>query len=189
MRHFLIAAFTVLVLSVSVQAAEGWSLKEKRDNFQLYVNKCDPIGIDVYFTGEKGIRLTKESIETAARSRLRAAHLYGSKPGPVSGILLISVVVARWDEPVFHYRIWFTKQQLDKMSQLTSWSPTGWTRGALIVGSSDALSAISQSLDSFLDDFLRVNDCICDPARLFSPKPRLGCPMPYDPFDEANNRL
>ena len=188
MKKTAIIIMTMFCLT-QARAEDGWSVAQKRENFQLYVNRCGPIGLEVYANIAEEIGLTKELIETAARSRLRATHLYGAETEPVSGILVISVVVASWGKTVLHYQMWFEKHQQDEMSRLSGWSPTGWMRGALVPHNNDARSAIAATLDEFLDDFLRVNECICDPARRFEPKPSLSCSVPFDPFDEEENRI
>ena len=104
------------------------------DRIQLFA-KCGDIGFQVYLSAgpENGVR---EALETAGRSRLRAARIYKPSPEPVNGVLMLSVNVIRG--VAFSYRVWFEKPQVDKMAgfEFADWSPTGWTRGA-IAGTTD----------------------------------------------------
>ena len=144
---FLVITFIEATFAAAfADEADGWSNKEKLENFQLYVSECNLIGIEIYFKVHKGVALTRKSIETAARSRLRAARLYGGLSDPVSGVLAISVVATSWGS---HYRVWFLKRQLDEMSQISNWSPAGWTRGHSSQALSTPLCLLRGALTNF----------------------------------------
>ena len=172
MRHFLISVLTVLALGWSMQALadkiisrEGAGEIAERitiDMIHLYAEECGPVWLIVRTDGGEEIGLAKEPLETIARSRLRSAHLYAAmNEGIAVGILVVSVRVVG---AAVAYRIWFEKDQLDKMSGISDWSPTGWGISSLGIHDGTAeyiFPSVSLALDMFVDDFLRVNEDAC----------------------------
>ena len=97
---------------------------------------------------------------------------------------MVSVTVA--GDRAFAYDVWFEKMQIDTMADMgfADWSPTGWTRGAVGIGTDTnfILGSLSRVFDEFIDEYLRVNsDAACV-------QPRLGPPLDYDPFAEEEER-
>ena len=137
--------------------------QERRESYEYYTlwTNCEHVGINVYVQDGKAIGLTQESIEVAARSRLRSMRLYGAPSEPVSGILHIDVLVSPQNH-AFTYQIWFAKYQTDIIAGTTFRSPAGWSKW-VFGGASDANGirhGISSYLDIFVDDYLRVNEAL-----------------------------
>ena len=152
------------------------------DQIHLFAN-CGDVGLKVYTNADADEKL-RTSLETAARSRLRGARIYTDPPGPVDGILMVSVIVA--GDRAFAYHVWFEKMQTDKIADMgfADWSPTGWTRSAVGIGTDTSfiLGSLSRVFDEFIDEYLRVNsDAACVQSRL-------GPPLDYDPFAEEVER-
>ena len=130
------------------------------DRFRLF-NECRPMRLLVESLPADAaeLGLTKASIQVAVESRLRSARLYDSEStfGPY---LYVNVnVVGR----AFHASLEYNKLVRDPASDVpgtaTTWDirSTG-THGA---DSSYILSAISELMDRFLVEYLRVNESAC----------------------------
>ena len=107
----------------------------------------------------KKIGLTKEAIQAAVESRLRSARLY--KSGPLKPHIYVSVNVLR---KAFSISLEFKKPLYDRFSDETLDAPT-WQKG--VVGTHGGskgyiLSTISEYMDRFLVEFLRVNEDACE---------------------------
>ena len=105
------------------------------------------------------IDLAKASIQVAVESRLRSARLYDSEStfGPY---LYVNVnVVGR----AFNTSLKYNKQVYDLASDVTSAANTWNTSftGTHGGGSNYILSTISELMDSFLVEYLRVNEAAC----------------------------
>lgn len=140
-----------------------YSAEEERDFFQLFT-ECGRIGLLVVVEDGEEIGLTKEAVETASRSRLRAARIFSPSPDPMSGLLFVYVNIGDDDMNVFSHRAQFAKFLFDDYTGLRRLSPAGWTYGGLGMHGRDVnfvLSYISRSLDAFIDDYLRVNAGEC----------------------------
>ena len=161
---------------------------------------CGQIGLDVYVQNGQEIGLLEESVKIAARSRLRSARLYKEPPGPVSGILDVSVHILR-DGPAFSHRTEFRKIRLDVMTDSYVLSPSGWDSmyfGTHGKNANYVLSSLSKSLDLFIDDFLRINnDGACEPIHReaavgeeeeskFVSLEEMGLPADYNPFPDES---
>lgn len=151
-----------------------------QERFQLF-NECQPVGLSVVLNDDDGNlpELTEERVQTLAESRLRAARLFlqfnfrrlrvltGEAPLPV---LLISVDVSRLS--VFGV-VAFNKPLHDPLSGVTelfrTWAdvrPDSFT-GTRRSGADRAASAmqrLSESLDTFVLEYLRVNEESCTGA-------------------------
>ena len=105
----------------------------------------------------KEIGLTKESIQAAVESRLRAARLYNSKK---IQYLYVSVSV---DGPVHIIVFEYNKNVLDNLSQESFPAATWQAATAGEHGHTPAviLSIISRHMDQFLVEYLRVNEKAC----------------------------
>ena len=105
------------------------------------------------------IDLAKASIQVAVESRLRSARLYDSEStfGPY---LYVNVnVVGR----AFNTSLKYNKQVYDLASDVTGAANTWNTSftGTHGGGSNYILSTISELMDSFLVEYLRVNEAAC----------------------------
>ena len=134
------------------------------DRFQLF-NECGPMNLVVEDYGDDAgwtdIGLTVDRIQTMAESRLRAARLYDATALP---ILLINVnVVGRG----FSLRVGYNKVVYDGVSGETNYATT---RNFASTGThgGDAgfiLQGLSEYLDRFILEYLRVNEDACDQTR------------------------
>ena len=176
-----IQASTILIFALSL-SANVWSVRlgppisndeafrlglisgeEARDKFRLWTG-CGPIGLRVYVQNGNVVGLTKETIEITARDRLRNARIYEDPIGTADGILRISVLLMKEGDSTFAHMVWLEKLQFDKSSDLTSWSSTDWREWAFGTHAGNAdfiLSGISQNIDEFITDYLRVNEPAC----------------------------
>lgn len=127
------------------------------DRFQLW-NACNPMGIVVALGKNVAeIGLTEKAVETATRSRLRSARLYDDDR--TSPWLAVVLEVAGTG---FIIEIEYFKRVHDLYGNpgyATSWS----FGGAGTHGNSSVLvlGGISQYVDQFIDEYLRVNEDAC----------------------------
>lgn len=148
----LLAALLFLFVPARAQEVTGV------DRFRLW-DSCKPMQLVVEHLpkGAANIGLTKEAIETSARSRLRAARIYNSK---ADSYLYINVnVVGR----AFSIGINYKKVLFDAASIEEGYAVT-WSVGSAGTHGSDSsyiLSFVSQHMDKFVDDYLRVNEAGC----------------------------
>ena len=128
------------------------------DRFQLW-NDCQPMrlvveGLDKDTTD---IGLTKDAITVAVRSRLRAARLYTAETDPR---LYVRVQVV---DTAFYTSVEYGKRVADSAS---GGSTVVTTWGARSIGThsrnaSYILSPVSENVDKFIDEYLRVNEDAC----------------------------
>ena len=130
---------------------------------QLYA-ECGPMWLAVSIDGADDaadIGLTKEAVQAAAESRLRAARLYLPKFEPVPYLHARIMVHG----PAFHVRLVFNKLLLEPLLGERTYAATWWN-GSLGTHGRDhgyILSSLSQQLDVFIADYLRVNEAACSP--------------------------
>ena len=148
---------------------------ERARKFSLY-NGCLPMGLVVedLSTDAKEIGLSKEAIQNALESRLRAAHLYKTLenfpetarrarllfPGKGFGTNLyvrVSVV-----SPAFSIVLQYNKLVTDEPSGVKAYAIT-WDKGATGTATDAGyiMSALAGYMDEFLVEFLRVNEPDC----------------------------
>ena len=161
-----------IALAPQPASAQEWSreaAREEIDRFQLW-NECKPVGIVVeglVGPDEAEIGLTRGAIETAVRRRLLVARLYGGEFAPTAEnyrdpYLYVNVnVVGRG----FNVNVEYRKVVFDPLTQssgvATSWK-TGGTGGAHgITGADYIISSVSESVDEFIIEYLRVNADSC----------------------------
>ncbi len=129
------------------------------DRFKLW-NDCRPMELIVedLDKDETDIGLTKDAITVAVRSRLRAARLYTAKRGPHYLYINVNVVGT-----AFSYSVEYKKRVKDRASGLSTFATT-WDTGGTGTHGPDAsyiLSLVSQYVDKFIDEYLRVNEDAC----------------------------
>lgn len=160
MKRLVIAAALVALpaLAAVFSAAES----NAADDFQLW-NACRPTDLLVEGLDNDAaeIGLTKERIETLARSRLRAARIYGNiLPGPSETYLYVRVsVVSR----AVTTSVEFKKSLFDPISEESNYAST-WQSGSVGTHGEDAgfiLQDLSEHVDKFIDEYLRVNAEAC----------------------------
>ena len=157
MRIFLISLLLVLLATIS--KAEAPDHLDPDEAFQLWTG-CQPVGVVVGLNkGETEINLTEEKIEAAVRSRLRSARLYAAEGSGVSIIVLVDVL-----KIAFNIDVAFQKFVSDVAFSEQFDFGTTWMTGGIGIHSYNAnfiLSSISQYIDEFLDEYLRVNADAC----------------------------
>ncbi len=145
---------TALFLAASVETEEVTDI----DRFKLWNDRA-PINLVVEQLpkGAKDIGLKRDAIETAVRSRLRAARLYDAEKDE---FLYVNVhVMGR----AFAIDFAYTKVLYDPASSDLG-PATTWTSGSIGTHGSDAgyiLSSLSPHTDAFIDEYLRVNKDAC----------------------------
>ncbi len=132
---------------------------ESRERFQLYT-RCAEMGLQVQLDRKDDDLgdLTTGQIEQAVRSRLRAARLYRE-----TGYGLLSVRVLTV-ERAFTTQLYFLKPVRDAVSGMVRFAVT-WHRVGVGTYGSDGgnyvISTLSQAMDGFIDEYLRVNEAAC----------------------------
>ncbi len=166
-------AAVVVALSVAsglVEAEESSSPTdieraiERMEHFKLW-NECGSVYLVVESLNNDAaeIGLTKERIETAVRSRLRAARIYGGGVFDAvywDPLIYVNVAVAN---SAFSVRLDFVKWVTDFVSDEPGSAHT-WQTGSIGMHSQDAsyiLQSVSQHTDKFIDEYLRVNAEAC----------------------------
>lgn len=108
----------------------------------------------------KEIDLTEERLQSLVESRLRAARLYTEDSSKANGAMLyVNVHVVG---PAFLVRLEYKKRLRDPVTTSTQ-GATAWQRGMLGTSSNAGyiLQALSEYLDIFLVEYLRVNEEAC----------------------------
>ena len=165
-RHlFLLLTLTAFFLSVvkgGITADEGLTPEENRIRFQLFAH-CQPM---VPFMRDLSpdaakIGLSRDSIVAAVESRLRSARLVSFDDEEWAPRLQIEVGVVG---NTFSLNLLYAKWFFDPLYGLVSYAVT-WQHTGLGGHGGDAgyvISALSQKLDKFLADYLRVNEAACE---------------------------
>lgn len=128
--------------------------------FQLYT-ACQPINLFVesFRDDEEDIGLSRQAVVNAAESRLRAARMYNDAVRAWFLYIRINVVGL-----AFRVDVQF-KRRLFQYNRLLNGLATTWETSTTGTHGKDAqyiLGILSEYLDSFLVDFLRVNEPACD---------------------------
>ena len=137
------------------------------DRFRLF-NNCEPINLATELTVDNyadadtpAIDLTLDRIRTLAENRLRVARLYDAD---AATWLYVNVnVQGRGFSLSFDYK----KLVYDAVSGETNYATT-WDVGVAGTHGEDAdfiLQGLSEHLDGFILDYLRVNEDACDQTR------------------------
>lgn len=182
MRSFIVFATAFLI----AHAAEAKELSRK-DRAHLW-NACHPVVLGVSFRSKpKDVPgISRQSVETVVRSRLRAARLYLNDPGLRSnptkakaGFLSVQVQI---ENDLVFWNVHFEKVHEDIATKLLGFFRSGWTKSAFGGYGNDGnsiLYGLAPAIDAFIDDYLRVNEESCREDKL------PGKPVDYDPFAPA----
>lgn len=155
----LFRVFMGWMLLACCTVAEAQVDEEQLKRFQLFA-ECQPIGVTVSVfmnddTGEM-VRQHKqeEVIHVTLESRLRAARLYRTQAQNTLSVGVFAPISAAFVAIVQYSKILYDPitQQLNKS---TTWVHVGYGP------SSDMHTFFSQTIDSFLVDYLRVNEPAC----------------------------
>lgn len=143
----------------------GWirwpTVSESYDRRRLFTG-CRSLGISVYLQGDEAdeIDLTEERVRTMVESRLRAARLYDSQ----EGVPYLAVTILTLDDgPAFVGRIQLSKWNRDDITGLEGGSFT-WEDLRYGTHGGDAgfiMQGLSEVMDGFVLDYLRVNEGYC----------------------------
>ena len=135
-----------------------------RDRFQLF-NECGPMNLVVQDYGDGAdwadMGLTVDRLQTMAESRLRAARLYDATALPYLYVNVLVVGVA------YSLGVDHNKMVYDAVSGETNYATT-WNIGGTGKHGGDAgfiLQGLSERLDRFILEYLRVNEDACDQTR------------------------
>ena len=156
----LLLSGVVVVLSASFPASGQTEMTavERDQRFELFAN-CEPM--DLLLEGLPSdaakIDLKHEAILAAAESRLRAARLFSPD---AKHYLYINVNIL---VPAFSIDVQYHKVVYDLLSEHASLTAT-WSHAAVGVSRSSSyiLFSLSETLDMFLLEFLRVNQEACE---------------------------
>ena len=145
-------------LAVTLVSSTAVGETSRYARFQLF-SGCGPMRLvvgELHKAAQK-LGLARESIQAAAESRLRAARLYSTEAEPY---LRIQAAVGK---TAFSVRLEFKKWVSDPLSGERIPAAT-WNTGSFGTHGGDSgyiLSTISEHLDEFLVEFLRVNEEAC----------------------------
>ena len=133
-------------------------VRTKLDRFHLW-NACEPVSLFVKELGDHAskIGLTEERIETLVRSRLRAARIY-HKYRSAYLYINVSMVGNAYNVNLFLYK------SVTDMSSNVRASAITWNISSTGTHGQDAsfiLQQISELIDKFIDEYLRVNAKAC----------------------------
>ena len=159
-KTFAASLILALALSFPVPRAVGDASESPRERFRLF-SDCSPMQlvIDTLDSNEKKIGLTDEAIQAAVESRLRSARLYTSDKSKPFFYVKVHVI-----GNAFSIRLFYYKSVYDPLSGNGAYAPT-WNSGVTGTHGGDAgyiRSAISELMDQFLVQFLRVNENACE---------------------------
>ena len=128
------------------------------DRFQLW-NQCRPMDINIFLNdGARKIGVKEERVLPAVRSRLRAARLF-DKASDHSSLMIDIRVAGR----AFAVSTEYQKPLFDNVSKTWFLETTWWYRYLGTHGDSPdyILTSIPSLMDKFLDEYLRVNELVC----------------------------
>ena len=131
------------------------------ERLQLY-NGCRPVGlvVEVVVRDAKELGLTEKAVRRVAERRLRIARLYTDEP---TATLLVKVAVL---DAAFTETVSYFKQVVDSYG--TAGVAITWTNSGLGLHGGKAryiTSRLSEDLDEFLSEYLRVNAEACGSPR------------------------
>jgi len=169
--HPFMNRLTVLLIFASLcfglpASANEQDVTDRRDRFQLW-NNCEPMELVVENLSDDAakIGLTRETILTTVRSRLRAARLYSDQRQ--TGYLYVNIhVVGQSHHISIEYRKWVMDFTSAEKFLATTWDISGTgthVQSANGQSSSFILSHVSRKMDKFIDEYLRVNTLACKP--------------------------
>ena len=150
----------ILLTASTVQAQAVSDL----DHFELF-NACRPtrLLVERLSSDARAVGLTKERIQLAAESRLRAARLYTESIVKANAAYLYIRISAVGR--AYHISVEYTRWVTDQVNN-SNGPATTWDTGSTGTHGGDAgfiIQDLSSHLDEFLAGYLRVNESACDP--------------------------
>ena len=161
-QKIVIAAPLVVVLMLSFLAprAAGDTIEEEVDRFELF-SDCNPMSflVERLPPDSSKIGLAHEALQAAVESRLRSAHLYHSERSTPYLYVNVNVI-----GDAFNVALRYNKLVHDRLSGISNAAGTWWTSVTGTHGGDAGyiLSSVSQRMDRFLVEFLRVNEAACE---------------------------
>ena len=163
MKKILIALAMLVILPAARADDEVGSI----DIFKLCTS-AEKIDLIVEDTPADAIEigLTAERIENVAESRLRAARIYDPEGGDFLHIQTNAIAptftsgekIGDGQSVAAAYELGFNKPVFDPDVNEIGYAKT-WKQGAILFGDADFIvQAISEAVDSFISEFLRVNE-------------------------------
>ena len=153
-----------LALALAVLPGHATAQSQAVERFQLF-NECGPMILVVQDYGDDAdwadMGLTVDRLQTMAESRLRAARLYDATALPYLYVNVLVVGVA------YSLGVDYNKMVYDAVSGETNYATT-WNIGGTGKHGGDAgfiLQGLSENLDRFILEYLRVNEDACDQTR------------------------
>ncbi len=153
----------ILLTATTVQA----QAISDQGRFELF-NFCRPMMLVVEDLppAAQAAALTRERIQLAAESRLRAARLYTeSREKANRAYLYVRIhVLGRGHNITVEYKKWVTDLATNSNGHATTWNTgiAGTHGGEAALGSDFIIQGLSSLLDKFLAGYLRVNEPACD---------------------------
>ena len=155
----MMASFGLLALAIITPLAQEVADIER---FELF-NNCEPMHLVILGASDddedvKKIGLTKEGVQFAVESRLRGARLFKSDLGLPALEVSVNVraasfaIALRYNKYLFDYAA-----GIDGLAQ--TWG--AGTFGAHGASAEYIVSSLSELLDKFLTEYLRVNESAC----------------------------
>ena len=163
-------AFLLLALLATPSAAQNQTeeaqdqvecVAEAIECFNLF-NHCEPMDFSVW-RDQNDIGLTRERIATMIQNRLTAARLY-DESARYALTVRVAILDDLDDSSVFRVDIEYDKTLLDEITG-NSFFRTSWSTGGYGTHAGNAgivLQAISERMDQFINEYLRINAPACD---------------------------
>ena len=160
MRRHASLLWLVAALSLPAASAPAGAVSNY-DRFELW-NECKPMTLIVEDVHEDAtaIGLTKESIEAGVLSKLRAARLYNSEE-EWSHLTVLVNVAGR----AFSIRLLYNKRMQDVATGMEGLSVSWFMTSTGMFGDGGVafiLSGVTQNIDAFINEYLRVNADACE---------------------------
>lgn len=171
-RHLRLVGSVAAALSVLLAAAPLQANTEAEEATMrfAYWTGCSPLKLFVSVPSVAAMGLTEAAVATAVRSRLRAARIYTDTDNVEVPLLVAQVAVYPLEGQqitggAHHVRLSLYKHVYDSLSGLSGYAETKLFP-AQLVGIHDGtaafiLSGVARMMDSFIDDYLRINDPAC----------------------------
>ena len=157
----------ILVLLVAASVSLGVAKAEVSESYYRFMlfNHCGPIPVMVMGLSKdaEGIGLSQDSLQTALESRLRSARLYkpiSSMDDVLNPHLTLRVGVLNHAFSIdLSYVKWVCHPDTDECGTTPTWSSTAF--GTHSGDGGYIRSAVSEKIDQFLVEYLRVNEESC----------------------------
>lgn len=157
-----ILAFIAILTTAPLAGQSPFSdLMAELDRFDFFT-ECQGLGMDVRVRGNEAseMGLTRERVRNMVESRLRAARLYDSSGGyPALAVQILTLD----DGPAFVIQVQLVKRVRDSITgseggAITSHELRFGTHGG---GAGFIMQVLSEELDEFILEYLRINEAWC----------------------------